>query len=142
MNRKVTPRYYDVLKLLQKHKHSMSAAEIGMELEISDVTVWTYFHSLHKEELVTRILGRKKDYSHRTAYLIRMTEAGKAWKDPEDCKPQADPNAPRHPCGCPIVASTPGFCMRHHNEDRWSEFKSGTRYFLWTMKQAKVSSHA
>lgn len=123
------PRRYDFLICLRENGGKLPASRLAAMMDCSVVTVWANYQPLHKEGLLQR--------SKRTVCSILVTAAGWEWNPP---KPEQSTDLPLWPCGHPIVASTPDFCMTCRNEQRRAEFKSGTRYFMWTMKQAKVAT--
>lgn len=63
----------------------------------------------------------------------QVTPEGWAWKAPES-RPRVQ--VPRHPCGHPIVESTPKFCLKCRNASRWDAIDGESRYYIPTMSQA------
>ena len=47
---------------------------------------------------------------------------------PRKRKPEPPPEAPRHPCGHPIAASTPGYCLKCKQAEHKRIWSRGFRY--------------
>jgi hypothetical protein len=127
MNKPLIEKRYQYLICLRNNGGRMTAAALAETMNKSVQTVWATFGLLQNEYLLER--GKNKS----GAYIIQVTPAGFAWKEPPKREPKLD--APKHPCGCPIVESTPGFCLKHRNLGRWDAWDGNSRYYMPTMKQ-------
>jgi hypothetical protein len=116
-----TPKRYKLLMILREND-GMSTKEVAEELEIAESTVWMLVKFLINEDKVIRT-GKHMEQ-------IQVTPEGYAWKDPK----VVAQDAPKWPCGHPIAASTPDFCLWCRRERKRQVYKQdGGRYIVATM---------
>ena len=129
MNRQPIAPYYRLLEPLKKHGE-LSGGALAEILNLSPVTVQDYCRHLRKQEFIVRAGPRKE--------IIRITRLGFNWEPAEvavDTPAQAE-NVKLWPCGHPVAASTPGFCLECRRERNREEYKlNGMRYYPATLSQ-------